>query len=119
MNTFSEKQINSALRNGRKVTVIVPSRNYALSNNGGAYEYGEAYTYRHGVVTVQYWTSCDFASYCPNCGAFTSHNEWDNCAPRSMSLGEAVKHILSRQGMSLGVDVDGDEIHEYVVIEGM
>ena len=39
MNEYTKKQIESAMRNGRKVTIVTPSRDYRRSNNGGEYEY--------------------------------------------------------------------------------
>ena len=119
MNTYSEKKIASALRNGREVTVVSPSRDYSRSNNGGEYEFQTRYVARRGVVTMSYWTSCDSAEYCPNCGSFTSHREWDNCQPRTLPLDEAVKAILKAQGNSKTQNVDGETIADYVVIEGL
>jgi len=118
MNEYTKKQIESAMRNGRKVTIVTPSRDYRRSNNGGEYEYTEEYKYRGGIVTVRYTTSAEFA-YCQNCGAFTAHNEWDNCQPRTMALSEAVETIMRAQGNSKRQNSDGEEICDYVIIKGM
>ena len=113
---YSVKQIESALRNGREVEIVWPSKRPEYSNNGGEYEFRDAFRKNKGedTVTPEYWNSSEF-NYCRNCGRFGN----DDCHPEVQRLEKAARRIFDCQGDLIGKDEDGREVRAHVEIEGL
>ena len=80
-------------------------------NNGGKYGYWTEYRKLHnGLIEISYGTTADF-DFCPVCGCFNNHYDYDSCYESGYSCGD-YETVSESELLKLINDFETEETEE-------